>query len=54
MDENRDGMVSLEEFMKYTSNKTFDTDEEWKPVRDHPEEVYTEQVGMVGILCRCI
>eukprot|EP00731_Ephydatia_muelleri_P024774 Em0016g1045a len=43
MDEDRDGLVSLEEFMKYTSNKVFDTNDEWKPVRDHPEEVFTEQ-----------
>ena len=46
MDEDRDGLVSLEEFMKYTSNKVFDTNDEWKPVRDHPEEVFTEQVSV--------
>ena len=51
MDEDRNGLVSLDEFLKYTSNKAFDTDEEWKPVRDHPEEVFTEQVGVVVMLC---
>ena len=39
-DVNKDGVISLSEFMAYTAkDEKFDENEEWKPVVDDPNEV---------------
>jgi len=41
MDKNKDGLVSLEEFMDETHDNDFEKDEEWKPLTD--EDQYTDE-----------
>ena len=40
MDRDRDGMVSLEEFLGYTKSEEYKTNEDWKPVVD--QDVFSE------------
>ena len=40
MDKNKDGLVSMDEFLKQTKDPDFEKDEEWKPIVDKDE--YTE------------
>ena len=41
VDKDKDGLVSLQEFMQYTEGKAFETDEAWKPIVDEPDQVST-------------
>jgi len=41
MDHDKDGLLSLEEFMTETKNEDFEKDEDWKPLTD--EDQYTEE-----------
>lgn len=40
MDRDKDGMVSLEEFLGYTKSEEYKTDEDWKPVVD--QDIFSE------------
>ena len=37
MDKNKDGMVSLNEFLGYTKTGEYDTKDDWKPVVDEDQ-----------------
>ena len=37
LDKNKDGMVSLDEFLGYTKSDEYKTDEDWKPVVDEKQ-----------------
>ena len=41
MDKDKDGLLSIEEFMNETKEKDFETEEEWKPLVD--EDQFTEE-----------
>ena len=44
-DQDRDGVVSLEEWIRYTKRDMFNADEEWKPIMEKPqEEIFTDKV----------
>lgn len=40
LDRDKDGMVSLDEFIGYTKSDEYKTDEEWKPVVD--QDLFSE------------
>lgn len=39
MDKDKDGLVSMQEFLQYTGDKEFENNEEWKPIVDEPDKV---------------
>jgi len=39
VDKDKDGVVSLQEFLQYTGGKDFENNEEWKPIVDEPDQV---------------
>ena len=41
MDHDKDGLLSLDEFMAETKNEDFEKDEDWKPLTE--EDQYTEE-----------
>ena len=41
LDRDKDGMVSLDEFLGYTKSEEYKTDEEWKPVVDQ-DDLFSE------------
>ena len=44
MDKDRDGLVSLDEFLSYTRERNrFEANEEWKPVIDEPDQVFDDE-----------
>ena len=47
-DTDRDGTISLDEWMKYTGKDIFNVNEEWKPIPERPhEDVFTENVRKI-------
>ena len=46
VDRDRDGLISKEEFVRYTDLDIFNIDEEWKPIRDKDKnEFFTDEVS---------
>ena len=45
MDRDRDGLVSLTEFLRYSDSGVFNIDEEWKPLDERNDEHFTEDVS---------